>query len=65
MKLISKQTQSGAEYSIELTAVEYGCIRLEVFEVKGGVFRYAVLDQVTALSLARLIEEMVRDIRRK
>ncbi|MBT9143949.1 MAG: hypothetical protein DDT29_02363 [Dehalococcoidia bacterium] len=63
MKLLSRHSET--EYSIELTAVEFGAVRMDVSEVKGGVIGHAVLDQVAALSLARLIEEMVKDIRRR
>ncbi len=62
MKLLSRQL--GTEYSIELTVVEHECIRLEVSEVESGVIGHAVLDQVTVLSLAHLLKEMVEDIKR-
>ena len=63
MKLVHKQ--AGWEYSVELTRAGHDTIRLDVSEVASGVVGHAILDQVTALSLARLIEEMVKDIRRK
>lgn len=63
MKLTHKSL--GYEYTVEIETAEFGHLRLATSEVASGIVGHAVLDQVTALSLARLIEEQVKDMRRK
>ena len=60
MKLTSKHQIY--EYEVEVTQGVYETVVLTVsFEGERG---YAVLSQVDALSLARIIEEQVKEIRR-
>ena len=61
MKLSSKNM--GREYGVELTPDESGTVRITVTNNLPEK-DHVILDQVTALSLARMIEEQVKDIRR-
>ena len=57
MKISEKHL--GTEYQIEVLPDEYGTIRIVIGK------EYVVLPQVTALSLARIIEEQVKELRRR
>ncbi len=61
MKLISKQL--GTEYSIELTVADWGAICMDISESKSGIIGHVVFDKATALSLARLVEDVVKGVR--
>ena len=55
MKLTSGE--AGQEYTIEILPDEFGRIRIQIED------RYVILTQVSALSLAWILEEQVKELR--